>query len=344
MNSGKQKILISGATGMLGSYLIRFLLQSDQFHIVGLKRKSSRMELVQDFIHQIEWREVDLLDVVELESAMEGIHKVYHCAAVVSFDPKMKDYMMEVNVKGTANMINCALEAGVEKFLHVSSVAAIGRKLGANSNTLSESSEWVEDRANSQYAISKNRAEMEVWRGQAEGLNTVVVNPAIIIGAAYWNKGSSKLFQNVYEGFSFYPKGSNGFVDVHDVVRAMKSLMESSISNKRFILAAGNFKYREIQGWIADKIGRPKPQKALSPLLAQVAWRVERLRSGISGKSPLITKETMRTAMEDWHYDHSASKTIPNFSYKKMEDSIALHAKSFTASYPNKIDYAITPF
>ena len=177
-----KRILVTGATGFLGAYLLRQLVT--QGHAIrALRRANSPMHLVEDIADLVEWVEADILDIVALETAFEGVTHVYHCAAMVSFHPRDVDRMMKINVEGTANIVNLSLSFGVQKLVHVSSIAAVGRS--KERPQLDESSKWTTSKLNTNYAISKYMGEQEVWRGHAEGLAVGIVNPAIILGSGF---------------------------------------------------------------------------------------------------------------------------------------------------------------
>jgi len=237
-----KQVLVTGGTGFLGAYLLAYLVKKG-YQIKAIKRKTSSMDLVKNIQHKIEWLEGDILDTPFLETAMKGVQQVYHAAAIVSFDPRDAAFMLKVNAEGTANLVNAALYEGVEKLVHVSSIAALGRK--EFQPNINETAQWENSKENSNYAISKFKAECEVWRGMQEGLKIAILNPSVIIGAGNWKQGSCQLIQKVAKGLQFYPKGSTGFVDVRDVARAAILLMESDISGERYILNGANWSYQK---------------------------------------------------------------------------------------------------
>ncbi|MCW3462462.1 NAD-dependent epimerase/dehydratase family protein [Chitinophaga nivalis] len=312
-------ILVTGGTGFLGSYLIRSLVDAGK-PVRALYRKQPSPRL-QDIADKIEWVPGDILDVCALEDAMVGITQVYHCAAVVSFLPADRSRMLRINVEGTANVVNMALDAGVKKLLHVSSVAAIGR--AKEGGAINEDCEWEDSKNNSQYSISKLQAEMEVWRGIAEGLDAVMVNPSIILGAGFWEDGSGALIKKAWNEFPFYTEGVNGFVDVRDVVTAMIQLMDSDIIGERFILSADNWSYRQLFTTMAASLQKKPPHIAAKPWMTEAVWRVERLKGLLTGKHPLITRETARTARLKVYYDNNKIlQTLPGFDFRPLADTI----------------------
>lgn len=263
----------------------------------------------------------DILDVMELEEAMNGIEEVYHCAGKVSFAPGEVDQLYKVNVEGTANVVNAALDAGVKKMIHVSSVAALGRI--RENETINENMQWTEETSNSKYGQSKFMGEMEVWRAISEGLNAVIVNPTIILGDGDWDDSSTKIFKSVYNEFPWYTEGTTGFVDVKDVARAMILLMESGISSERFIISAENKSYKEVFDKIANAFNKKRPSKKVTALLASFMWRWEFIKSKFTNSDPLLTKETAATAMAKVQFDNSKLKVfIPSFQYSNLDLTI----------------------
>ncbi len=310
-------ILVTGATGLVGSHLIKALVaQGKSVRALYRSEIPSSPEL-----NAVDWFNADILDIVALEEAMIGITQVYHCAAIVSFTAKNKKSLHHTNIEGTANIVNACLNANIEKLLFVSSVAALGRI--REDQAINETMNWTEETSNSEYGKSKYLAEIEVWRGMGEGLKVVVVNPVIILGASDWSKGSTAIFKSAYDEFPWYTAGSSGFVDVLDVVEAMILLMESSICDQRFILSGENLPYRDIFTMIANAFHKKAPHKKVTALLAEIVWRFEGIKGRITGKSPLLTKETSITARATVQFDNSKLlKALPQFQYRNMQTSI----------------------
>jgi nucleoside-diphosphate-sugar epimerase len=311
-------ILVTGGTGFLGSHLLRRLVNVGE-PVRALYRKQIPQQL-QDIQQRIEWIQGDILDVSVLEDAMAGVDKVYHCAAVVSFHPSTHQLMLKINGEGTANVVNLAIDAGVRKLVHVSSVAAIGR---AKDGVIDEDCEWQESKNNSRYAVSKYQGEIEAWRGVAEGLDVAIVNPSIILGAGFWDDGSGMLIKNAWKEFPYYTQGINGFTDVKDVVEVMFRLMESDIKGQRFIVSADNWRYLDLFIQMADQLGKKPPHIAVKPWLAEIVWRIEALKSQLTGKKALLTKETARTAQMKVYYNNSKIlHALPGFSFTPLQSTI----------------------
>ncbi len=321
------KILVTGGSGFLGSFLLRKLV-SQGHSIRAIKRQNSRIPT--DLQGPIEWVEADILDVTSLMEATTGITHLYHCAAFVTFYPKNFPKLHQINIDGTSNVVNVAIEQGIQKMLFVSSVAALGRKSGVSTD---ESFEWQKEPNISNYSESKHLSEMEVWRGQAEGLSTVIVNPSIIIGPAdHWDRSSAAMFQRAWDGLPFYPTGSSGFVDVRDCVDAMVQLMESDIENEQFVLNAANYSYQDFFKATAKYMNKTAPKRPLPNWAGSIAWRLFQLQSMITGKEPLVTKETVHNSRNSFGYDSSKVQEKLGMKFRPIEESIKDSCEAFIAN------------
>ncbi|HEY4150882.1 MAG TPA: NAD-dependent epimerase/dehydratase family protein, partial [Chitinophagaceae bacterium] len=253
--------------------------------------------------------------------AMEGVDAVIHSAAIVSFIPSQRARMYRTNVDGTANVVNAALLKKIQRFVHISSVASIGRTAGESMVT--EEKEWQENKVNTHYAISKYMAEMEVWRGMGEGLSTVVLNPSTIIGYGDWNNSSCAIFKTVYNEFPWYTNGINGFVAVEDVAAAAVALLESTVNGERFIVNGDNWSFRQLFDAIADGFHKKRPQREATPFLGEIAWRMEKLKATFSGKSPLLTRESAKVAHSKTRFDNSKlRKALPGFAFTPLQTAV----------------------
>jgi nucleoside-diphosphate-sugar epimerase len=311
-------ILVTGGTGLVGTHLLKKLSAA------GKKIKALyRSKIPENTAANIEWIQGDILDVITLEDAMQNTDIVFHCAAVVSFNPKKKEELFKTNVEGTANVVNTAIDAGIEKLVHVSSVAALGKQ-ATSGKMIDEKTVWNEKEENSRYAKTKFAAEREVWRGIGEGLNAVIVNPSIILGSGDWTKTSTEIFKTIHDGLSWYSEGINGFVDVEDVVNALMLLSESNINAERFVLSGTNATYKQVFDLVAQGFGKKTPHKKITPVLAGLVWRLKAIQSLFTRQAPMITKETAETALSISNYDGSKiTQSLPQFQYTPLEDTIA---------------------
>lgn len=308
-------VLVTGGSGLVGSELINQLLAR------GKKVRAIYHKIKPADKPGVELVACSILDILGLEEALEGVDEVYHCAALVSFSKNSGEALYKINVEGTANIVNASLDAQVKKIVHVSSVAALGRR--KNEETVDETMQWTETTSSSKYGKSKYLGEMEVWRGIAEGLKAVIVNPVIILGSGNMNGGSTSIFKSAYNEFPWYTEGANGFVDVRDLAAAMIMLMESSIHSDRFIVSAYNLPYKDVFSKIAKAFNKKSPSRKVTPFLASIVWRMQSLRSVFTGSSPLLTRETAATAQAKVYYDNSKLlSSFPSFSYRSFDETI----------------------
>ena len=312
-----------------------YKLTSAGKNVKALKRENSNIKQVLktfsyytgnsiDLFSRIEWVNGDILDYFSLEGILNEVSEIYHCAAIVSFDPKERKRMIANNVEGTANLINAAIENGVKKICHVSSIAALGRL--EDGLLVTEETNWVPAKRISGYSESKFFSEAEVWRGIEEGLDAVIVNPSIIFGPSNWETGSSKMFKTIWDGMKFYTRGITGFVDVKDVVKAMILLMDETnfekAKNQRFLLNSENLSYERVFGQIADALIKPRPKYFASDMLLKIVWRAAKAASLFSGNPSLITRETVANSNNEFNFDGSKIVKQFNFEYLPISESI----------------------
>jgi len=326
-------VLITGATGFLGSELALQLVKQG-VTVRCTKRYTSMVpERLIPYSGQIEWVEADLMDVFALESALEGITQVYHCAAWVSLKQADKKDMIRVNVIGTGNLVNlCGLNHA--RLVHVSSVAAIG--LAKPGDLITENHHLDQALETDGYALSKLESEMEVWRGIAEGLDAVIVNPSIIIGPGAGTNGSGELFEIVRKGLKFYTSGSCGFVDAEDVAKCMIALMKSDITAERFIISAENCAFRQIITEIAEGFGIKPPSIHASPWMMGLAWRGARVWAALTGTDPALDKISAQFASVSRDYDNSKIKKAIGIAFKPVGQSVKETCATLKSLTPKK--------
>lgn len=314
-------IFVTGGAGLVGSALLKQLLHLNEVPIRALYRTSMPLLLSEQEKKRIQWIKGDVLDTSLLDDIMKDCRQVYHCAAVVSYHSSRREQMYKINIEGTANMVNIALENKIEKFVHVSSVAAIGRK--RQGELVTENAEWTEETNNSHYGKSKYLSELEVWRAISEGLNAVIVNPSVILGESNWENGSVAIFKKMWEEFPWYTTGGTGFVDAKDVADAMILLMHSDISAERFLLSNEHLTFQQLFTKIASSFGKQPPQRFAKPWMGGLVWRMEALKAMFSNKEPLLTKETAGTAQATTFFDSSKIKNaLPGFEFTPVDESI----------------------
>ncbi len=324
-------ILVTGGTGLVGAHLLFDLVKKGD-KVRAIYRASSKIEAVkkvfeyytsdpETLFKKIEWVEADITDLPGLSDAFQGVEIVYHCAALISFDPSDYFQLRKANIEGTHHIVNLCISHKVKKLCYVSSIAAIGKPEPSNA-VITEETSWNPEADNNVYAITKFGAEMEVWRGTQEGVNAVIVNPGVILGSGFWHQGSGVLLKLVKKGIPFYPYGSTGFVDVLDVTRLMIELMQSNIKNERFIVVSENLVFGDVFKRIAKKINVPPPTKSLKVWQLKLAWRLDWLRSTLTGKKRKLTRWTVQSLTTQDTYSNNKIKSALDYTFIPMEETL----------------------
>lgn len=313
-------ILVTGGTGLVGAHLLLHLIENGE-NVRAIYRTQKNIEKTKsvfDFykktalFEKINWLEADILDVPSLENAFIEITEVYHCAALISFNPKDEERLRKTNIEGTANIVNFSIAKEVEKFCYMSSIAALG-DIASHETHITEETDWNPEKPHSDYAISKYGAEMEVWRGQQEGLNVIIANPGVILGppqlASIFEQGSSEIYKKVANGLSFYTLGNTGFISIDDVVKTTFQLMKSDIKNERFTLIAENIVFRDILNTMADTLKVKRPHIHAKPFFMNLLWISDFVFSNLFFRKRSITKATAKASYSTNLYSNEKIKT-----------------------------------
>jgi len=320
-------ILVTGGTGLVGAHLL-YKLAAEGKEVRAIYRNEQALEKTKNvfscytnnytpLFNTIEWVKADILDLPALAEAFNEVSEVYHCAAFISFAPNDYHLLRKINIEGTANIVNIGISKNINKLCYVSSVATLGNSLGAE--PLNESTYWNPELDNSVYAITKYGAEMEVWRGTQEGLNAVIVNPGVIIGAGIWENGTGQLFKKAQKGIAFYSSGSIGIVAVEDVTSVMIKLMDSDITNERFILVAESWTYQKFLQILAKSVNSKVPQKPISKKTLSLLWRLDWLKHKITRQKRQLTKQLAKSLSSKHRYSNLKIKQTLNYQFKDME-------------------------
>ncbi len=334
-------ILVTGGTGFLGSHLLLELVREHE-EVVALKRPGSDLQAVkkvfsyysnepEELFRLIDWVDIDLMNYAEVEHVMIDIDQVYHCAAMLSFDPRDRKRMIEINVGSTSNLVNACLATGAGRMLHVSSSSAIGK--APDGIPADETMIWHHSKTSSGYSISKFKSEMEVWRGIEEGLNAVIVNPVIILGPGPWERGSSSMFNRVDRGLRYSTPGVTGYVGVQDVVSAMTRLMSLEVSGERYILSAGDYSYGEILEMIATALGKSRLLKPVSYSTLRNLARLDAL-AGFITRRRMITGEHVRAAFQQVKFSNRKFRNATGFEFTPVEQVIEQVAGFYRKDHP----------
>lgn len=329
-------IFVTGGTGLLGSHLL-YQLSKKFDNILALKQKNSNIDNVlntfsiydknfKELFSKIHWVEGDIRDKYTILEYTKNIETVFHTAAFVSYNKRQKKNIYDINVLGTKNIINACIENKISELIYVSSIASLGEN--TNNLEISEETHYSENN-NSNYSKSKFSAELEAWRGIGEGLNTIIINPSVILGPGYWDKGSSAIFSQIKKGLKYYTNGETGFVNVNDVAKIILLLKEKKAYNQRFIVSAENVKYKEIFNNISDKINSKRPYKYATKNLTKFAYNFENIKSFIFNTNPLITKETAITSHKTLRYSNAKITDYLNYKFTSINETIEFITQIF---------------
>jgi len=320
-------ILVTGGTGLVGAHLLYQLISNNETvrAIYRTERKLENVKRVfscytktyQQLFDKIEWVKADILDIPALDEALTNIDYVYHCAAFVSFEPDKYQLLRHTNIDGTANVVNLCIANSVKKLCYVSSIATVGSPL--KDEVITEETHWNPEADNSVYAITKYGAEMEVWRGTQEGLDAVIVNPSVILGAGIWRYGSGSLFKKIHKGIKYYTSGRIGLVSVKDVVDIMVQLLKSDIKNERYILVGENWSYKSFLQNTANALQVEPPYKLAKPWLLQIGWRLDWLKGKLTGKRRRLTKQVTNSLTTKKNYSNTKITTALDFKFENID-------------------------
>ncbi len=329
-------IFVTGGTGLVGSHLLYNLCKNNN-DIIALKQNTSNIDNVKNIFsiyndnykklfEKIKWVNGDIRNNFLITELTKNATTVYHTAAYVSYNKRDKQKIYDINVNGTRNIVNACLINNIPELCYISSIASLGEAI--NNELINEETPW-KDNNNTNYSKSKYLAELEIWRGIAEGLNTVIINPSVILGPGFWNKGSSAIFSTIKNGLKYYTNGSTGFVDVRDVVNILIELKNKKAYNQRFIASAENIAYKEIFTKIAKKLNVKPPEKYATPFLTKTAYNIENIKSFIFNTNPLITKETAKTAHKKLLYSNKKITNYLDYKFIEIYKSIDFITKVF---------------
>jgi len=333
-------VLVTGGTGLVGSHLL-LRLTTDNVPVRAIYRTDDTLAQVKkifayysddslSLFDNIDWIQGDILDILSLENAIDGITHVYHCAAYISFDPSDFKKLERINREGTANIVNICIANGVTKLCHVSTIGTIGKTI--NGEKADEESEWTRQ-YNNPYAITKHLAEMEVWRGAQENLEVVIVNPGVILGPGFWESGSGSFFKIASKGYNYYPPGGSGFVTINDVTTIMVALMNSKIHSERFILVAENLTYQRVLKKITSCMGKNPPKKILKFWQLNIGKFVDKVRNILTGSPRTITKSTIYGLKHPVIFDNTKIQQTLDMNLESVDEQIAFSSKLFISEH-----------
>lgn len=324
-----QRILVTGGTGLLGSYLLRWFKKQGYSNLTGTFQNPKAV-IPEDLQQGVVWKRLRLPDIPDAFDVIANQDWVIHSAGLVSYFKEDKYKLLEVNQQGTEHIVNACIAHDIQHLVYIGSISALGKE--ANHVTLTESNPWLQNKFSTSYALSKYLGEVEAWRGAAEGLNVSVILPSIILGSGDWHRSSLQLVDRVVNATPLYPGGRTGYVDVRDVAAFCGNLLENNLSGDRWILSAQNMTYKEIYEQLGNALSLKRTFREAPRLLAKYVLLATNLKSG-----RLSFPEFVDQVYASFYYDNSKSKTLSGFQYRPMEETLRDVAKAYLKKESNTI-------
>lgn len=330
------KTLVTGATGLLGATLTRQLVDAGA-DVRILHRSTSSFDLLGAAADAVERTVGDLTDARSLYRAMQGVQHVYHTAALID-GAALPDTIYRVNVGGTANVVNAALEAGVRRLVHTSSIAALGHPDDATKEVvIDETSPWRPPTRGAAYARSKYESELEVQRGIAEGLDAVIVNPSFIFGVGRAGANTRRIVDAVRSGWlPGVPAGGTNVVDVKDVAAGLRRAMAHGRTGERYILGSENRSWQAIMATLADAFDVAPPTRTIpSGLLTAAGWIAE-TAARLTGTTPRFTRSLARSASRTRRYDNTKAVTELGCTFRPFTETARRIARALDGKHTSR--------
>ncbi len=310
MNS---RILVTGGTGLLGAYLLRWLRHQGYAHLTATHQHPTT-PVPEDLREGVIWRTLILPDAQAAYDVVREHDWVIHAAGLISYDPGDKHRLLDINRQGTAHIVNACMEHGVKHLVYVGSIGALGRE--KNHMTLDESTPWVDSLYSNAYGLSKYLGELEVWRAAGEGLNVSVILPSVILGTGDWHRSSLQIFDRVAHKAGWFPAGQTGFVDVRDVARFIALLLEQERSGERWLLSGVDLPYENLYRMILEHL---QLKKTIRPAPKWLAYALLRMQSLLTGHSMM---DVLNNTYGTFSYDTRKSRSLEGFHYTPIETTL----------------------
>ncbi len=326
-------ILLSGASGLAGSHILRHLLLSGR-NVWALGVSPAQIQAMQThwqkhfpderlLLNRVNWLPDRLEDLSSMTCPDASIQTFVHAAGLVSFEPSNRLRLYAVNAQGTAHAVNAALSWGLKRFVHIGSIATL-KPPGVQAGPTPPF-----PKTGSPYAQSKYLADLEIQRGAVEGLETLILHPSILLGIHDWKKGSNQMIHRAAEGLRFYTDGSNGFVGADDLARMVVQAEEKQLTGA-FVVSSESWKYRRLFDVLLGHFEHPPAPFHAGPFLSGLYWRTEWLLSKIKGRRSLVTRFSAKSAQTERSWDGSpVLEAMPGFAYEPLPSLLKRLAKAY---------------
>jgi dihydroflavonol-4-reductase len=321
-------ILVTGATGCLGSNLTRALVRAGA-RVAIFRREADELAALADVAHDVEHRLGDLRDPAAVERAMRGVNEVYHVAALAVPDNALRREMTEVNVGGTEHVCAAARRAGVRRLVHTSTASAVG--ISRDGSAIDERFEFNAERLGSSYIDTKRAAERVVLAHVQRGLDAVIVNPTIVLapGGSTREGWASLVGRVAQQRIPVLPPGGFGFCAGPDLVDGQLKAMARGRCGERYLLNTQNLGLGQAVQMFARALAVPAPSWRCPAWLARLVLSVAALGSLVAPDSSLLNviRDNGWIFAGEAFFDHSKALLELELSQSSLEDSVrAMHA------------------
>jgi dihydroflavonol-4-reductase len=307
------KVLVTGATGFIGSHVAHLLTERGHEVTLGVQEGSPDAAIANLDCRRLKF---ELRDRRTVRRALQGAERVFHCAGVTSVRPEDTELLFEVNVAGTKLVMEECLRANVEGVIYTSSAAVLGP--AAHGKTADEGQLFTAGRLGIPYVDSVHEGELEALRVGARGLPLVCVNPGVCFGPGDHLLSSTRLVRSFLLGHvPVHVDGAASIVDVRDVAAGHLLAAERGQVGERYILSARNFTYERLFADLGRLSGVEPPVK-----LPGVAARAAAQLIAASGRSWPLSQADVRAAGLWWTYRSTKARRELGWQSRPHEETL----------------------
>ena len=314
------KILITGATGFLGTHLLRWIRESGSSAGLRLLTRSGRWSETQTDAEVVQG---DVCDRAAVRKAMRDVSRVYHLAGLVSREPSQAPLLYRTHVEGTRNLCEAALEFGVEKIVLVSSSGTIA--VSRSPDVHREDEPFSNDVVGRwPYYLSKIFEEkLALSYHRARGLPVVVVNPSLLLGAGD-QKGRSirEVILFLRQKVFAVPPGGLNFLDVRDAAAALGAAMEKGHAGERYFLGGPNWTFAEFFYRLEVLSGVKAPRTRVSANVSSWVARLNPVMRALAPRYFPVTQAEVEMASHFWYLDNSKASQALGATFRDPADTL----------------------
>lgn len=313
---------------MIGSQILLHLLQNGDTVIAGIRTHSQIKACKQLFISQhaehlfnaINWIHIDLENTNSIEAILlkHQITTVIHASGKVSFNRLDAIELWNSHVIQTRNLVNACIGKPI-RFIHLSSLAVFQDE---HEDPIHENCSWNPNSKTSVYAQCKYQAELEVWRGSAEGLKVIILNPGVVLAPHFQSSGSNSIFLMLKRTTRFYTAGSTAYIAASDLSKIVRVFIYNSVCDERFICIERNLSYRNLMATARKFLNRNETALAVSKPVLVLTWICSAVLAFIMGRKTQFTQSIIQSLTHNKNYSNSKLLKHLPFSLQPIPEVI----------------------